>query len=56
MSSVFPLPPRASLDSLSTPCLVLERWTWRETEAITYVRTVVDGDRFDLTARFAAQG
>jgi GntR family transcriptional regulator, histidine utilization repressor len=38
------------------PCLVLERWTWRETEAITYVRTAFDGDRFDLTAHFAAQG
>ncbi|MDT8758861.1 histidine utilization repressor [Sphingomonas psychrotolerans] len=38
------------------PCLVLERWTWREAEAITYVRTAFDGDRFDLTAHFAAQG
>jgi len=47
----------ASLDlPTATPCLVLERWTWREAEAITYVRTVFDGDRFDLTAHFAAQG
>jgi GntR family transcriptional regulator, histidine utilization repressor len=38
------------------PCLVLERWTWREAEAITYVRTVFDGESFDLTARFASQG
>lgn len=38
------------------PCLVLERWTWRESETITYVRTIFDGDSFDLTARFAAQG
>jgi GntR family histidine utilization transcriptional repressor len=38
------------------PCLVLERWTWREAETITYVRTIFDGDSFDLTARFAAQG
>jgi GntR family histidine utilization transcriptional repressor len=37
------------------PCLVLERWTWREKESITYVRTVFHGDNFDLTARFASQ-
>ncbi|AQR74219.1 histidine utilization repressor [Sphingomonas sp. LM7] len=37
------------------PCLVLERWTWRDKEPITYVRTVFDGERFDLTAHFAAQ-
>ena len=37
------------------PCLVLERWTWRESESITYVRTVFHGDNFDLTARFASQ-
>ncbi len=36
-------------------CLVLERWTWREAETITYVRTVFDGERFDLSAHFAAQ-
>ncbi|MDV3457702.1 histidine utilization repressor [Sphingomonas sp. HF-S4] len=40
----------------AAPCLVLERWTWREGESITYVRTVFDGARFDLTAHFAAQG
>jgi GntR family transcriptional regulator, histidine utilization repressor len=38
------------------PCLVLERWTWREAETITYVRTIFDGDSFDLTAHFASQG
>ena len=38
------------------PCLVLERWTWREAETITYVRTIFDGDSFDLTARFASHG
>ena len=37
------------------PCLVLERWTWREKESITYVRMVFHGDNFDLTARFASQ-
>lgn len=34
------------------PCLVLQRWTWRERESITYVRLVFNGDNFDLTARF----
>lgn len=37
------------------PCLVLERWTWREQESITYVRMVFHGDNFDLTAHFASQ-
>ncbi len=37
------------------PCLVLERWTWRESESITYVRLVFHGDNFDLTARFVSQ-
>ena len=37
------------------PCLVLERWTWRESESITYVRLVFHGDNFDLTARFMSQ-
>jgi GntR family histidine utilization transcriptional repressor len=37
------------------PCLVLERWTWREKESITYVRMVFHGDNFDLTARFVSQ-
>jgi GntR family histidine utilization transcriptional repressor len=37
------------------PCLVLERWTWREKESITYVRTVFHGDNFDLTAHFTSQ-
>jgi GntR family histidine utilization transcriptional repressor len=36
------------------PCLVLERWTWREQESITYVRQVFNGDNFDLTARFVS--
>jgi GntR family transcriptional regulator, histidine utilization repressor len=34
------------------PCLVLERWTWRERDSITYVRLAFDSDNFDLTARF----
>ncbi len=37
------------------PCLILERWTWRESESITYVRLTFHGDNFDLTARFVSQ-
>jgi len=40
---------------LDKPCLALERWTWREAEPITWVRTVFHGDNFDLTAHFTAQ-
>lgn len=36
------------------PCLVLQRWTWREKESITYVRQTFNGDNFDLTARFVS--
>ncbi|WP_429587866.1 histidine utilization repressor [Sphingomonas zeicaulis] len=36
------------------PCLVLQRWTWREKESITYVRLTFNGDNFDLTARFVS--
>jgi GntR family histidine utilization transcriptional repressor len=35
-------------------CLVLERWTWRDRESITYVRQVFNGDTFDLIARFVS--
>lgn len=37
-----------------TPCLVLQRWTWRESESITYVRQIFNADNFDLTARFVS--
>lgn len=40
--------------SADKPCLALERWTWREAESITWVRTVFHGDNFDLTAHFTA--
>jgi GntR family transcriptional regulator, histidine utilization repressor len=36
-------------------CLVLERWTWRERDSITYVRLAFDAETFDLTARFRSQ-
>lgn len=35
------------------PCLVVERWTWRTAERITYVRQTYPGDH-ELTARFIA--
>ncbi len=35
-----------------TPCLLVERRTWRGTETLTIVRPVFRGDAFDLTARF----
>lgn len=37
-----------------TPCLLLERRTWRAKESITFVRGVFPGENFDLTARFMA--
>ncbi len=36
-----------------TPCLKVERWTWREGVPITSVSQLFLGDRFDLTANFA---
>ena len=37
-------------------CLQVERWTWRQGEAVTYVRQVFPGDRYDLVAEFAPRG
>lgn len=39
-----------------TPCLLIERRTWRRGETITLVRQWFRGDAFDLTARFGPQG
>ena len=33
-------------------CLSLERWTWRQSLAITFVRQVFPGTRYDLVAEF----
>lgn len=33
-------------------CVVLERWTWRGTDRITYARQVYPGDRHALVAHF----
>lgn len=35
-----------------TPCLLLERRTWRGSATITIVRQTIRGDTFDLLARF----
>lgn len=37
-----------------TPCLCVERRTWRSAERITYVRQLFLGDAYDLVARFGA--
>lgn len=38
--------------SLGTPCLLVERRTWRGEATITIARQTFRGDAFDLTARF----
>ena len=40
--------------AVGTPCLCVERRTWRGGEGITYVRQVFLGDAYDLVARFGA--
>ncbi|MEQ1538287.1 MAG: UTRA domain-containing protein [Sphingorhabdus sp.] len=39
-----------------TPCLLVERWTWRTREPVTYVCQTFRGDRFDLVATFKPEG
>lgn len=39
-----------------TPCLNVERWTWRTGNAVTFVCQTFRGDRFDLVATFTPQG
>jgi GntR family histidine utilization transcriptional repressor len=39
-----------------TPCLLVERRTWRGAETVTVARQVFRGDAFDLTARFGPSG
>lgn len=38
-----------------TPCLLVERWTWRAGEPVTYVCQTFRGDRFDLVATFTPE-
>ena len=35
-----------------TPCLLVERWTWRTGSPVTYVCQTFRGDRFDMVAEF----
>jgi GntR family histidine utilization transcriptional repressor len=39
-----------------TACLLVERWTWRTGEPVTYVCLTFRGDRFDLVANFTPEG
>lgn len=39
-----------------TPCLLVERWTWRTGKPVTYVCQTFRGDRFDLVATFTPEG
>lgn len=39
-----------------TPCLLVERWTWRTGTPVTHVNQTFRGDRFDLVATFAPEG
>lgn len=36
-----------------SPCLRLERWTWRENAGITYVEQTFAADQYDLVAEFS---
>lgn len=36
-----------------TPCLQVERWTWRRGQPVTFVRQLFPGDRYDLVEDFA---
>lgn len=42
--------------SRATPCLLVERWTWRTRAPVTYVCQIFRGDRFDLVATFTPEG
>lgn len=39
-----------------TPCLLVERWTWRTGDPVTYVCQTFRGDCFDLVATFTPEG
>jgi GntR family histidine utilization transcriptional repressor len=36
----------------SAPCLQVERWTWKQSEPVTYVRQLFPGEIYDLVAEF----
>ena len=39
----------------NAPCLRVERWTWRAGQAVTFVRQLFPGDRYDLVAEFTPE-
>jgi GntR family transcriptional regulator, histidine utilization repressor len=39
---------------VGSPCLAMERWTWRTEQRITYVRLIYPGERYDLAGSFLA--
>lgn len=41
--------------SKHTPCLMVDRWTWRAGSPITAVKHTFRGDRFDLVATFTPE-
>lgn len=47
-----PLTARALEVNVGSPCLLVERRTWRGPETLTIAKQVFRGDAFDLTARF----
>ncbi len=42
--------------AVGTPCLVVERQTWRLERPVTVVRLIYPGSDYELVARFAPQG
>lgn len=55
ISAIAASPQQAALLKVAagTPCLVLERQTWRGEPGITYVKQIFLGDSYDLVARFS---
>lgn len=55
ISAVAALPSAARRLAIATgtPCLQVERWTWRQGAPVTYVRQLFPGDRYDLVEDFA---
>ena len=46
---------KALLLAEGTPCLRIERWTWRMGAGVTYVTQIFPGHRYDLIAEFSPQ-
>lgn len=55
ISAVAAAPATARRLGLATgaACLQIERWTWRRSEPVTFVRQTFPGDRYDLVEDFA---